>query len=91
MNDIFANNMVKYNVDQEIMITYKNLRKVWSQLFVDLLLFIYILSNLKKIGLSVFRLDLFDKWLTVPLKYLVNSNSHLNFEFDGKIKFNAVT
>jgi hypothetical protein len=26
-----------------------------------------------------------------PLKYLVNSNSHLNFEFEGKIKFIAVT
>jgi hypothetical protein len=27
----------------------------------------------------------------VPLKYLVNSNSHLNFEFEGKVKFIAVT
>jgi hypothetical protein len=26
---------------------------------------------------------------SVPLKYLVNSNSHLNFEFEGKIKFIA--
>ena len=28
---------------------------------------------------------------SVPLEYLVNSNSHSNFEFDGKIKFIAVT
>ena len=27
----------------------------------------------------------------VALKYLVNSNSHLNFEFEGKIKFIPVT
>jgi hypothetical protein len=27
----------------------------------------------------------------VPLKYLVNSNSHSNFEFKGKIKFITVT
>ncbi len=28
---------------------------------------------------------------SVPLKYLVNLNSHLNFKFEGKIKFIAVT
>jgi hypothetical protein len=27
----------------------------------------------------------------VLLKYLVNSNSHSNFKFEGKIKFIAVT
>ncbi len=27
----------------------------------------------------------------VPLKYLVNLNSHLNFKFEGKIKFITVT
>jgi len=27
----------------------------------------------------------------VPLKYLENLNSHLNFEFEGKIKFITVT
>jgi len=27
----------------------------------------------------------------VPLEYLVNSNSYLNFEFKGKIKFITVT
>jgi hypothetical protein len=26
----------------------------------------------------------------VPLKYLVNSNSHSNFKFEGKIKFITV-
>ncbi len=31
------------------------------------------------------------KRYSVPLKYLVNSNSHLNFEFEGKIKFIADT
>ncbi len=31
-----------------------------------------------------------DRYL-VPLKYLVNLNSHLNFKFKGKIKFIAVT
>ncbi len=28
---------------------------------------------------------------SVPLKYLVNLNSHLNFKFEGKIKVIAVT
>jgi hypothetical protein len=28
---------------------------------------------------------------SVPLKYSVNSNSHSNFKFEGKIKFIAVT
>jgi hypothetical protein len=28
---------------------------------------------------------------SVPLEYLVNLNSHLNFEFEGKIKFIAIT
>jgi hypothetical protein len=39
-------NMVKYNADWEIMITYENLQIVWSQLFTDMLIFVYIWSNL---------------------------------------------
>jgi hypothetical protein len=33
--------MVKYNANQEIMNTYKNLQIVWSQFFTDKLIFIY--------------------------------------------------
>jgi len=39
--------MEKYNVDQEIMITYENLQIVRSQFFPYLLIFIHIWSNLK--------------------------------------------
>jgi hypothetical protein len=38
--------MVKYNADQEITFTHKNLQIVLSQFFTDLLIFIYIQSNL---------------------------------------------
>ncbi len=43
-------NMVKYDADQEIMITYENLLIVQSQLFTNMLIFIYIQSNLKIFG-----------------------------------------
>jgi hypothetical protein len=39
--------MVKYYVDWEIMLTYKNLQIVWSQYFTDLIIFVYIQSNSK--------------------------------------------
>ncbi len=38
-------NTVKYDADQEIMITYENLQIVRSQLFTDMLIFIYFQSN----------------------------------------------
>ena len=40
-------NRVKYNVDQEIMNTFKNLQIVRSQFFANKLIFIYIWSNSK--------------------------------------------
>jgi hypothetical protein len=40
-------NTLKYNVDQEITITYENLQIVWFQFFTDLLILIYIWSNMK--------------------------------------------
>ena len=43
-------NMVKYDADQEITITYENLLIVQSQLFTNMLIFIYIQSNLKIFG-----------------------------------------
>ncbi len=42
-------NTVKYEVHQEISITYENLQIVWSQFFTDLLIFVYILSNSKNL------------------------------------------
>ena len=48
-------NTVKYDADQEITNTYKNLQKVWSQFLTDKLIFISIQSNLNIIGLLVFR------------------------------------
>ncbi len=39
-------NMAKYDADQDIMITYENLWIVWSQFFTDMLILIYISSNL---------------------------------------------
>jgi hypothetical protein len=39
-------NTVKYNGDWEITITYENLHIVQSQFFTDMLIFIYIWSNL---------------------------------------------
>jgi hypothetical protein len=38
-------NMVKYNADREIMITYVNLQIVQSQFLSDMIIFIYIWSN----------------------------------------------
>jgi hypothetical protein len=35
-------NIVKYDADWEIMNAYENLQIVWSQLFTDNLIFIYI-------------------------------------------------
>jgi len=43
---------------------YNKLEIVWSQLSTNLFIFIYINSNLKNFGLSVFEFDLFDKWQT---------------------------
>ncbi len=87
-------NMVKYDAEQEITITYETLWIVWSQFFTDMLIFIYIQSNLNIFGLLVFPFDLLDKW-QIGIQYfsifLVNSNSHSNFEFEGKMKFIAVT
>jgi hypothetical protein len=40
-------NTVKYDVDREIMITYEILRRVQSQFFTDLVIFIYIWYNSK--------------------------------------------
>jgi hypothetical protein len=39
--------MVKYNADQEIMITYENLLIIKYQFFPEILIFVYIQSNLK--------------------------------------------
>jgi len=38
--------MVKYDADREITITNENLQIVWSQFFTDMVIFIYIWSNL---------------------------------------------
>ncbi len=86
--------MVKYDVDQEIMVTYENLWIAWSQFLTNLLIFIYILSDVKiflvyqysDLTCSINR----NRYL-VPIKYLINLNSHLNFEFKGNRKFTAVT
>ncbi len=40
-------NMIKYDADQEITITYENLWTVWSQFFPDILIFGYIKLNTK--------------------------------------------
>ncbi len=64
-NSVFANKNSKiqcwlrnYDVDWEIMIINENFWIVWSQFFLELLIFVYIR---KSIGLSVFGFDLFDK------------------------------
>ncbi len=38
-------NMVKYDADREIMNTYENLQRVWSQFFTDKLIFIHFQNN----------------------------------------------
>jgi hypothetical protein len=48
-------NTIKYDAVWEITNIYENLQIVWSQILTDMLLFIYIQSTLKSIGLSVFR------------------------------------
>ncbi len=55
-------------------------------------IFVYIQTNLKMFGFSVFRFDLFDKLngYLVSLKYSVNLASVLNTDNKGKIKFIAV-
>jgi hypothetical protein len=88
LNSIFAN---KYN---KVWYWLRNYNEFWEimnsfiSVFTLLQTFVYIQSNSKVFGLSVFRFNLFDKWQIGPLvltKYLVNSNSHSNFEFEGKI------
>jgi hypothetical protein len=48
-------NMVKYNANWENTNTYENSQIIWSQLYTDKLILIYIQSNLNIFGLSVFR------------------------------------
>ncbi len=53
--------MVKYNVDQESTINFEKLQLVQSQFFSNLVIFIYIWSNLEIFDKSAFRFDLLDK------------------------------
>ncbi len=89
LNGIFAN---KYGEIQYWLRNYEKLQIVWSHFFTLLKIFVYIWSNSKLFGLSVFSFDLFDKWQIGirSLQYFVNSKSHSNFEFKVKIKIIAV-
>ncbi len=58
LNDIVAN---KYGKILCWPRNYNKLEIVWYQLATNLFIFIYINSNLKNFGLSVFRFNLFDK------------------------------
>jgi hypothetical protein len=78
------------------MINDKILWIVRSQFFIHLWIFVYIWLNSKLFALSIFGFDLFDEWQIgiwslLNIQYSVYSDSHLNFKFDGKIKFIAIS
>ncbi len=54
--------MVKYNADSEITIAYEK-EYFYLSFFIDMLIFIYILSNLNIFWFISIRFDWFDKWL----------------------------